>query len=88
MQINELKKELSIIYFKGSQVIFPNYGVFLFLKTVLNSAKSIDLDKKRHIAFHLGIHCLQKYPFRGFHNIKGLKYMRKSFLKLAHAAIQ
>ena len=88
MQINELKKELSIIYFKGSQVIFPNYSVFLFLKTVLNSAKSVDLGKMLHIAFHLGLHCLQKYLFRGFQNIKGLRYMRKSFLKLAHAAIQ
>ena len=26
-------------------------------------------------AFHLGLHCLPKYPLRGFRNTKGLIYM-------------
>ena len=50
----------------------PNFYVFLSLKTVLTSAKSADPDEMQHYAaFHLGLHCLSKYPFRGFWNSKG-----------------
>ena len=31
-----------------------------------------DPDEMQHVAaFHLGLHCLQKYSFRGFTNTKG-----------------
>ena len=33
-----------IIYFKGSQAEFPNFGAFLSLKIVLTLANSVDLD--------------------------------------------
>ena len=63
---------LSIIYFKGSQVRFPNYDIFKSPKIVLTPANSVDPDEMHHYgAFHLGLHCLQKYSFRGFKNIKG-----------------
>ena len=33
-------------------------------------------DEMSHFAaFHLGLHCLPKYPFRGFPVYKGLKMM-------------
>ena len=32
----------------------------------------VDPDKMQHYAaFHLGLHCLQKYSFMGFSNTKG-----------------
>ena len=35
-------------------------------------ANSADPDEMQHdAAFYLGLHCLQKYPFRGFKFIKG-----------------
>ena len=46
---------------------FLNYDVFLSLKIVLTTAKSVDTDEMPHfVAFHLGLHCLPKYLFRGF----------------------
>ena len=47
------------------------YTVFLSLKVVLICANSADPDEMQHdAAFHLGIHCLPKYPFKGFHEYK------------------
>ena len=48
------------------------YIVFLSLKVVLILAKSADPDEMQHnAAFHLGLHCLPNYPFRGFQYTKG-----------------
>ena len=41
------------------------------MEAVLIHANSADLNKKHDVAFHLGIHCLSKYPFRGFQFTKG-----------------
>ena len=58
-----------IIYFKGHRSELPNYDMFLGLKAVLISAKSVDPDEMPSIAaFHLGLHFLSKLPFRGFQN--------------------
>ena len=55
------------MYFKGSQINFQNYDVILSLKAVQIVANSANADEMQHYAaFHLGIHYLQKYPFRGF----------------------
>ena len=36
------------------------------------STKSVDPDEMQHCtAFHLGLHCLQNYSFRGFLNTNG-----------------
>ena len=39
-------------------------------------AKSEDIDKKKQhdAAFHLGLHCLPKYQFRGFEYTKALSF--------------
>ena len=48
------------------------YGVSWSLKVVLIIANSVDPDEMQHYAaFHLGLHCLPKYPFRGFLYRKG-----------------
>ena len=43
-------------------------------KDILILANSTDHDEMQHnAAFHLGLHCLPKYPFMGFPVYKGLK---------------
>ena len=74
--IDTIGMGLSIVYFKGSLVVFfLNYNVFLFLKVVLILANSAGpVEMWHYAAFHLGLHCLPKYPLRGFHYTKG-RYM-------------
>ena len=44
-----------------------SYDVFLSLKVVLIVANSADPDEMQHYAaFHLGLHSLPEYLFRGF----------------------
>ena len=58
--------------------IFLNYDVhiFLSLRIILIIPNSADRDEMQHdAAFHLGLHCLPKYLFRGFQYTKGKSYM-------------
>ena len=69
--IDTISMGLSIVYFKGSQNFLKN-DVFLSLKVVLILPNSADpYEMQHHAAFHLGLHCLSKYPFRGFQHTKG-----------------
>ena len=44
-------------------------------------ANSVDPDEMQHYAaFHLGLHCLPKYPLRGFLNTKGKKQISASLV--------
>ena len=44
----------------------------LRLKAFLTFTNTVDPDEIMHnVAFHLGLHCLQKYPFIGFPYTKG-----------------
>ena len=67
--------------------MFPNNNVFLSLKVVLILANSTDTDQMQHdAAFHLGLHCFPKYPFRGFQVYKGaLSWYGKLTWESAHA---
>ena len=48
--------------------------LFHSLKIDFALASSTDPDEMPpNAAFHLGLHCLQKYPFRGFKSSKGLQ---------------
>ena len=59
-------------FFKVSRVEILNYAVVLSLKAVLILANSADSDEMQHyVAFHLDLHCLPKYLFRGFQYTKG-----------------
>ena len=45
---------------------------------VFISATSADPDEMPHnVAFHLGLHCLPKFSFRGFQYTKGIRSWRK-----------
>ena len=59
---------------------FLNYDVFLSLRVVLNLANSADPDKMLYAAFHVGLHCLLKYPFRGFQYTNDLRVERHNMI--------
>ena len=61
------------LYISRSQRLkFPDQGVLQSMNVVFISANSADPDEMLHFtAFHLGLHCLPKYLFRGFAYIKG-----------------
>ena len=60
------------MYIEGRQIIVSKNIVFLSLKIDFVLANSADPDEMLHYAaFHLGLHCLPKYPFRGFWSSKG-----------------
>ena len=67
-----MKSGWSIVYIEGSYIgySFQNKIVFHSLKIDFILAN----DEMLHYeAFHLGLHCLPKYPFRGFQSLKGSK---------------
>ena len=53
-------------------IVFKKNDAFICLKIIFTFTNSVDPDEMQHYAaFHLGLHCLQKYSFRGFLNTKG-----------------
>ena len=57
----------------GCQVLIKNI-VFCSLKISSTLINSVDADEIQHYAsFHLSLHSLQEYSFRGFPNTKGIK---------------
>ena len=47
-------------------------NIVFCLNTIFTFANSVDPDEMQHnAAFHLGIHCLQKYSFRVLTYTKG-----------------
>ena len=58
---------------------FKRYFFFFNLKIYFTSTNSLDPDEMQHCAaFHLGLHCLQKYLFRGLQNTKSLERIGKN----------
>ena len=54
---------------------FKKMIVFLCLKIVFSCTNSVDRDEMQHYAaFHLDLHCLQKYSFRNpeYKKLKGI----------------
>ena len=65
-------KDCPLCTLRGHSQNFLNYDLFLSLKIVLILANSADPDEMQHYAaFHLGLHCLPKYLFRGFQYTQG-----------------
>ena len=59
---------------------FQKKLVIFCLKIFFTFTNSVDSDEMQHYAaFHLGLHCLQKYFFRGFPNTKGELTFYKSW---------
>ena len=64
IKLNTVKSGWSIVYIEGSQVI-----IIIIIKKSFDFvlANSADPDEMPHYAaFHLCLHCLPKYMFRGF----------------------
>ena len=72
IQIKAIGWDHPLHVLRGHRVPYPNYDVFLSLRIVFTLTNSVDPDEMPHYAaFHLGLHCLSKYPFRGLQYIKG-----------------
>ena len=68
IKLHTIKSGWSIVYSYSFQTIF----VFQSLKIDFVLASSADHDEMLHYAaFHLGLHCLPKYLFRGLGFTKG-----------------
>ena len=65
MHIDAISMGLSHFAFLGDKArIFLSMVYFCSCRFVLILANSADPDEMQHYAaFHLGLHCLQKYPF-------------------------
>ena len=60
------------MFFKGSQIEFSKLSSISVPEGCFNLANSADPDEMQHnAAFHQGLHCLPKYPFKVFPYTKG-----------------
>ena len=72
IKLYTIKSRWSIVSTEGSQVIISKNYRFAFLKINVVLANSTDRDEMpQNVAFHLGLHCLMKYPFMAFQSAKG-----------------
>ena len=86
-------RNVHCIYLWVTGYSFQKYIVFLSLKISFVLANSADPDEMPQCAaFHLGLHCLPKYPFKGFQFSKGQTiqentsvspYLRKTVLSIS-----
>ena len=61
---------MSILYIEGLHVILSKNIILLSMKIDFALASSADPNKIPHnAAFHLGLPCFSKYPYRGFQSI-------------------
>ena len=59
--------DVPLYILRGHRVLFQKIKLILALKIDFVVANSADPDEMSHYgAFHLCLHCLSKYPFRGF----------------------
>ena len=67
IHIDTISMGLSIVHFKGSQVEFSKLCCIFVPEGCFNVSKQNRPDEMQHYAaFHLGLHCLPKYPLRCF----------------------
>ena len=79
-QFAKKKKPYIFVIFQGgldplSPPLDPHmYVLLICLKIFFTLTNSVDPDEMQHYAaFHLSLHFLQKYSFRGFGNTKGYR---------------
>ena len=71
------KDRWTIVHIEGPQVIISKKKFIFSLKIDFVLVNSADTDEMPlHAAFHLGLCCLPKYPFRGFRSTKGQSDMK------------
>ena len=61
---------LYMLYFP-SRIIFLSLKIYFFL-----AKRAHHYEMPHYAAFHLGLHCLPKYLFRGFPSSKGEKWIQ------------
>ena len=68
IKFDTVKSGWSIIHIDGvTGYNLPKYCISFFEDGFFVLVNSADTDEIPHqVAFHLGFHCLPKYPFRGF----------------------
>ena len=71
IHIDTISMGLPTLYFKGLHVVISKLRC-ISMKFFYILANSADPDEMQHYAaFHQGLHCLTKYPIRGFQYTKG-----------------
>ena len=70
MHVVQTSIELSILYFKRSQVAISIFFLYLYVpEDCFIMDKCADPNEILHyVAFHLDLHCLPKYPFTSIQN--------------------
>ena len=72
MKFDTVKLGWSIVYIEGSQDMISKIFSYLSLRINFVLANSADLEEMPcYAASHLSLHCLPKYPLRGFWFSKG-----------------
>ena len=68
-----IKSGWFIVFIEGSKVIISTKSIVLLsLKINFVLSNSADPDEMpQFVAFHQGLHCLPKYPFRGSQSTEG-----------------
>ena len=78
IQINTIRMGFPIHILRGHRLKFSNNYVLQSLKIVFIFANSAGPDEMpRCVAFHLGLHCLPKYPFSSFQYTMGYGFTIK-----------
>ena len=54
------------IHARYTLVLISKNAFFFHLRTISPANSADPGEMPHHAAFHLGIHCLSKYPFKGF----------------------
>ena len=79
----QLLNLLCIVYIGVSSYNFKKNIVFFCLKIFLTFTNSVDPDATQHYAaFHLGLHCLQKYFFKKAQNLRACHISSRSSIFL------
>ena len=75
--------------YRGVRLIFLIINLFFHLKIFVTFTNSVESDEMpHHAAFHLGLHCLCKVPFKGFPIYKGLEMVTFQILMTFVSVIQ
>ena len=57
---------------RGVRLLILKHIAFFCLTISFTFTNSVDpVEMQHYAAFQLGLHCMQKYPFRGFKHTKG-----------------
>ena len=67
LKLHTIRQEGPLYKLRESQLLNSKR---IFLSLYINFVLADSADSDDDAAFHLGLHCLPKYPFRGFQSTK------------------